>query len=79
MTASVTIPVSLPGLSHLFPTVLWTVDDVREARPDLSARQAWEVFKLAASEQDARIGLTWGLLMHAADSLYGPAGAWRPV
>ena len=66
MTTNVAIPLSLPGFSHPIPPVLWTVDDIREARPDLTARQAWEVFKLAASEQDARIGVTWDLLMYAA-------------
>ena len=64
---------------YAVPPVLWTVDDIREERPDLTARQAWEVFKLAASEQDARIGVTWNLLMYAADALYGAAAPGRPV
>ena len=79
MTATATVPISLPAFSHLFPAVLWTVNDLREARPELTARQAWEVFKLAASEQDARIGVTWSLLMHAAEALFGADGAGRPV
>jgi hypothetical protein len=79
MTATVPFSPSLPGSSHPVPAVLWTVGDVQEARPDLTARQAWDVLKLAASEQDARIGATWGLLMHAAEALFGPAGEWRPA
>jgi hypothetical protein len=79
MTVSDAYALSLPGFSHPIPPVPWTVQDVRGGRPDLNARQAWEALKLAASEQDARIGVTWGVLMHAAGELYGPADAWRPV
>ena len=79
MTATVAISPSLPGFTHPVPAVLWTVSDVQQARPELTARQAWEVFKLAAGEQDARIGITWGLLMHAAEALFGPADARRPA
>ncbi|HEX4138976.1 MAG TPA: hypothetical protein VHY09_01410, partial [Candidatus Methylacidiphilales bacterium] len=50
----------------------WTIGDVEEARPDLTARQAWETMKLASTEQGARLGVTWELLMSAAEALYGP-------
>lgn len=34
MTATATVPISLPAFSHLFPAVLWTVNDLREAPPN---------------------------------------------
>jgi hypothetical protein len=71
MSSIVAISPSPPGFSHSFPPVLWTVDDILACRPDLTARQAWETIKLAASEQDARIGVTWELLLYAAEELYG--------
>ena len=72
MTHTLVHTPSLPG--SLVPALLWGLADLREARPDLTARQAWEVFKLASSEQDARIGITEDLLLYAAEELYGPAG-----
>ena len=70
MTHAIALPPSLP-VSPV-PALLFGVADVREARPDLDARQTWEVLKFASAEQDARIGVTWGLLMHAAEALFGP-------
>jgi hypothetical protein len=79
MTATVNFSPPLAGCSHPVPDVLWTVGDVQEARPDLTARQAWEVFKFAGSAQDSRVGVTWGLLMHPAEAMFGPACARRPA
>jgi hypothetical protein len=72
MTHAIALTPSLPGGTAIHVPVLWGIADVREARPDLNPRQAWEVLKLASSEQDTRIGATWSLLMHAAEALFGP-------
>jgi hypothetical protein len=66
-------PALLPDRTWVEPVIFWTVADVRDERPDLTARQAWQVFELAISEQHPQIGITWDGLMHAADTLYGPA------
>jgi hypothetical protein len=65
--------------SHPVPAVLWTVADLQDERPDLTTRQAWEVLKLGIAEQHTVIGVTWAVLMHAAEMLYGRRDARRAL
>jgi hypothetical protein len=73
MTHAIAYTPSLPGSP--VPDFLWGVADVREARPDLDPRQAWEVLKLASAEQHPACGITEDLLLYAAEELYGLDGA----
>jgi hypothetical protein len=53
--------------------VIWSVEDVQEIRPDLTAKQAWEVLQQARKAHDAGIGITWSVLECHAEMLYGYA------
>lgn len=51
--------------------IVWSTDDVREVRPDLTDDQCWEVLKTAEQQHDAMIGLCWDTLTYIADDLFG--------
>jgi hypothetical protein len=53
--------------------IIWTVEDVRKVRPDLTEGQAWEVLKRAQHVHDPDQGLTTGRLRDHALDLFGPA------
>ncbi len=53
--------------------LLWSVDDVQDVRPDLTAKQAWEVLKRVRSSHDASLGVSWETLEWAALDLFGDA------
>lgn len=51
--------------------ILWSTDDVREVRRDLTDDQCWEVLKVAENQLDATCGLSWDTLQDIADDLFG--------
>jgi hypothetical protein len=53
--------------------LLRSIDDVREVRPDLTDRQAWEVLKQVERRHDATRGVTWETLGWTAQDLFGDA------
>lgn len=59
--------------------IIWTVEHVRKARPDLTEDQAWEVLERARRAHDRDYGLTIGNLGDHAFALFGPAPAPSPA
>jgi hypothetical protein len=55
--------------------IIWSVEDVREVRPDLDDDQCWEVLQRAGNQHDALIGLDWDMLEVHAEALFGLAPA----
>ena len=51
----------------------WSIEDVQEVRPGLTAKQAWEVLQDVERKHDATIGITWDTLEWVAENLFGPA------
>jgi hypothetical protein len=50
----------------------WSIDDVKEVRPDLTDEQAYAVLRYAINENfDSDIGVNWDELRSAANFLYG--------
>jgi hypothetical protein len=53
--------------------IIWSIDDVREVRPDLNDDQAWEVLRRFGSKYDCEAGMTWlGLELTANDMFPEP-------
>ncbi|MBI1347221.1 hypothetical protein GC163_13145 [bacterium] len=52
--------------------IVWSTDDVRQVRPDLTDDQCWEVLQEAERQHDALLGLSWDTLACVAEDLYGP-------
>jgi len=50
--------------------VIWSIEDVREIRPDLNENQAWKVLKKCEESHDANEGITWITLEATASILY---------
>lgn len=57
--------------------IVWSVDDVRHVRGDLSHDQAWEVLQHVRNRHDATVGVNWETLTDAAEALFGPANKIR--
>ncbi len=51
--------------------IVWSIQDVKEVRPDLTDAQAWEVLQLVERSHDANFGVSWETLDAAAHSLFG--------
>lgn len=51
-------------------SIIWTVYDVQEVRPDLSNEQALEVLRIAEQKYDPNIGLNLSLLQQYADAAF---------
>lgn len=51
-------------------SIVWSIDDVKDVRPDLDDEQAMEVLGFVKDKHDATIGITWDTLEYAADHLY---------
>ncbi|MFZ1932672.1 MAG: hypothetical protein WCB27_25385 [Thermoguttaceae bacterium] len=49
----------------------WSIDDVREIRPDLTDEQAWDVLQAVERNHDATIGINWDVLDYHAERLFG--------
>ena len=50
--------------------IVWSVEDVQEVRPDLTAEQSWEVLQSCEAAHDCELGITWLSLEVAADVLF---------
>jgi hypothetical protein len=53
--------------------LIWSIEDVQEIRPDLSAEQAWEVLDRVEHKHDAALGVSWDTLECHAEDLFGDA------
>lgn len=51
-------------------SIVWSIEDVQEVRPDLNDAQAYEVLKRVEEDHDASIGVNWEVLDIVADILY---------
>jgi len=51
--------------------LIWSVEDVQQERPDLTAGQAWKVLQEAERHHDATLGVSWDTLTSIADDLFG--------
>jgi hypothetical protein len=54
--------------------VIWCTDDVREIRPHLTEKQAWEVLQEIDDQQDAECGINWTTLETTTDDMF-PKGS----
>jgi hypothetical protein len=52
---------------------IWSLEDVRHLRPDLSDDQAWEVLQVVEHQHDCDLGITWLTLELTAQLLFGDA------
>jgi hypothetical protein len=52
---------------------IWSIEDVRGIRPDLSEEQAWEVLQAANDSHEADIGINRSVLECHAEMLFGDA------
>lgn len=50
---------------------VWSVDDVRQMRPDLTHHQAWAVLLFCQRTYDCEVGITLPVLKRAAFTLFG--------
>lgn len=50
--------------------IIWSIEDVRSLRPDLTEAQGWAVLETAQDQLDAEQGLTWSVLEEHADTLF---------
>ncbi len=50
--------------------IFWSIEDVQEVRPDLTAEQAFEVLKQCEAEHDALVGLSWDIIEIHAENLF---------
>jgi hypothetical protein len=52
--------------------VIWSIDHVREIRPDLSADQSWEVLTTCRARWGSCQGIDWQTIEKTAEELFGP-------
>lgn len=57
--------------------IVWSAEDVRHVRSDLSIAQANNVLERVRYRHDATLGVTWETLAIAAETLFGPAKQLR--
>ncbi len=53
--------------------LIWSIEDVREVRPDLNDDQAWRVLLRCEKVLDCQIGLTWQTIEDTAEALFPQA------
>jgi hypothetical protein len=58
---------------HGYVAILWSVDDVKEIREDLTDGEAFLVLEQCAHEHDASLGITWDTLRDVAAELFEEA------
>jgi hypothetical protein len=51
----------------------WSIADVKELRPDLTDKQAWQALEEVERSHDATIGINWDTLETVAENLFGAA------
>ncbi|EAQ81496.1 hypothetical protein [Blastopirellula marina] len=52
--------------------LIWSIEDVREVRPDLNKEQCWQVLEACKHQHDANLGISWEVLRCQAHLLFGP-------
>lgn len=51
--------------------ITWHTEDVLNARPDLTEKQAMDVLLMIEKNHDATIGINWDVIAWVADELWG--------
>jgi hypothetical protein len=49
---------------------IWSIEDVKGKRPDLTDEQAWEVLEEVGRKHDASWGITWITLEMVTDQMF---------
>lgn len=49
---------------------IWSVEDVKRERPDLTDQQCMEVLEQCEHKHDAEIGINWDVIRTHADDLF---------
>ena len=57
--------------------VIWSIDDVKQERPDLTDEQCMEVLQQCERQHDASIGINWEVICIHADNLFPEQGERR--
>jgi hypothetical protein len=52
--------------------IIWSIEDVKVMRPDLTDSQCMEVLETVKSDHDASCGLTWDTVGDCAELLFPP-------
>jgi hypothetical protein len=50
--------------------VIWSIEDIKDIRPDLSDEQAWDVLEEVERKHDAEYGINWDTLEDFADQMF---------
>ena len=50
--------------------VIWSADDVREIRPDLTPAQSWKVLQECKNVHNCHSGCTWDFIESVAEDLF---------
>jgi hypothetical protein len=51
-------------------SIVWSVEDVLEVRPDLNDEQSMKVLQEVKNHHDATVGVNWDTLQYWADELF---------
>lgn len=51
--------------------IIWSIDDVKHVRPDLTDKQCREVLEKVDHYHDPDVGVSWYTLEYWADELFG--------
>lgn len=75
--------VELPQLCSILQerrqiATIWSVHDLQQVRPDLTADQAWEVLQRVDHYHDADHGITRNSILLAAEELFPVTGQQKP-
>jgi hypothetical protein len=57
--------------------LVWSIDDVKQRRPDLSDAQAWQVLDTFQRHHDCNMEVSWDKLEQIAHDLFGSGNAQR--
>lgn len=49
---------------------IWSIEDVKQERPDLTDEQCMEVLEQCEHKHDAEIGINWDVIRTHADDLF---------
>jgi len=50
--------------------IIWSIEDVKEIRPDLTEDQAWTVLQQCERQHDCNFGITWEHIDWVAENLF---------
>jgi hypothetical protein len=57
--------------------IIWSVEDVKARRPDLSDEQCWQVLSTMQDHHDCEQGITWDTINTTAEELFGDRNVHR--